>query len=196
MARLTKRYTFIVMKTVWNIFGNSRTLQKQLEQRWRRLYRVAFSWCHDPELSGDLVQDTMQKAIKKGEQLNNEQALDAWLFTILTNCWRDHCRKQKETVEFDEQQLIELVTDEQDNERMMVVNQVRSAVAKLSDDQREVISLVDLEGMSYGEVSKVLGIPIGTVMSRLCRARRQLKDLLEIAETETNKTAPNLRRIK
>ncbi|WP_455365431.1 RNA polymerase sigma factor [Kaarinaea lacus] len=184
------------MKTVWNLLGNSRSLQKQLEQRWRRLYRVAFSWCHDPDLSGDLVQEAMQKAIKKGEQLNNEQALDAWLFTILTNCWRDYCRKQKETVEFDEQQMIDTGSDQQDSERFMVVNQVRSAVAKLSDDQREVISLVDLAGMSYSEVSKVLGIPIGTVMSRLCRARRQLKELLEVTEKETNKSAPNLRRIK
>jgi len=160
------------------------------------LYRIAFSWCHDPALSGDLVQDVMQKAIRKGEQLNNEQALDAWLFTILTNCWRDYCRKQKETVEFDEQQLVDMVTDGQDNERAMIVSQVRSAVAKLSDDQRQVLTLVDLEGMSYSEVSKVLGIPIGTVMSRLCRARRQLKDLLEVAEKETSKTIPNLRRIK
>jgi RNA polymerase sigma-70 factor (ECF subfamily) len=184
------------MKKVWNIFGNSSLLHKQLEQRWRRLYRIAFSWCHDPSLSSDLVQDVMQKAIRKGEQLNNEQALDAWLFTILTNCWRDYCRKQKETVEFDEQQLVDMVTDGQDNERAMIVSQVRSAVAKLSDDQRQVLTLVDLEGMSYSEVSKVLGIPIGTVMSRLCRARRQLKELLEVAEKETSKTIPNLRRIK
>jgi len=185
------------MKTVWDIFGNSRTLQKQLEQRWRRLYRIAFSWCHDPALSSDLVQDVMQKAIRKGEQLNNEKALDAWLFTILTNCWRDYCRKQKETVEFDEQQIVDLVTDgQQDDERAIIISQVRSAVAKLSDDQRQVLTLVDLEGMSYSEVSKVLGIPMGTVMSRLCRARRQLKDLLEVAEKETSKTIPNLRRIK
>ena len=71
------------MKTVWNIFGNSRALQTQLESRWKRLYRVAYSWCHDPDLSCDLVQECMQKAINKSQQLNKEQALDGWLFTIL-----------------------------------------------------------------------------------------------------------------
>ncbi|MCI0505178.1 MAG: RNA polymerase sigma factor [Gammaproteobacteria bacterium] len=184
------------MKTMWNIFGTSRLLQKQLEQRWRRLYRVAYSWCHDPDLSSDLVQDTLQKAIRKGGQLNNEQALDAWLFAILTNCWRDHCRRQKEMVPFDEQRIVDTVTDAPDDDRMMVVNQVRSAVARLSEEQREVLSLVDLEGMSYSEVAKVLDIPMGTVMSRLCRARRQLKDILEVKDKETNKTIANLRRIK
>jgi RNA polymerase sigma-70 factor (ECF subfamily) len=184
------------MKTMWNIFGNSRSLQKQMEQRWRRLYRVAFSWCHDPDLSSDLVQDTLQKAIRKGGQLNNEQALDAWLFTILTNCWRDYCRRQKETVPFDEEQMIDTVIDAPDDDRMTVVNQVRSAVARLSAEHREVLSLVDLEGMPYSTVAKVLDIPMGTVMSRLCRARRQLKDMLEVTAKETNNTIANLRRIK
>ena len=184
------------MKTVWNIFGNSGALQKQLESRWQRLYRVAYSWCHDPDLSCDLVQETMQKALRKSQQLNNEQALNAWLFTILTNCWRDHCRKQKDTVSLDEEQLIDPATDEQDNERVMVVNQVRTAIARLSNDQREVLSLVDLEGMSYSEVSSVLDIPIGTVMSRLCRARRQLKEYLEVSDSESGVTTPNLWRVK
>ena len=184
------------MKTVWNIFGNSRALQKQLESRWKRLYRVAYSWCHDPDLSCDLVQECMQKAINKSQQLNKEQALDGWLFTILTNCWRDYCRKQKDTVSFDEQQIIDAVDGEQDNERMMVVNQIHSAIAKLSKDQREVLSLVDLEGMTYSEVSKVLDIPMGTVMSRLCRARNQLKELLEVSDNGKELSTPVLRRIK
>ena len=138
----------------------------------------------------------MQKAINKSQQLSKEQALDGWLFTILTNCWRDYCRKQKDSVSFDEQLLIDAFDGEQDNERMMVVNQVRSAIAKLSKDQREVVSLVDLEGMSYSEVSKVLYIPMGTVMSRLCRARNQLKELLEVSDSEKELSTPVLRRIK
>lgn len=184
------------MKKVWNIFGNSASLQKQLEQRWRRLYRVAYSWCHDPDLSSDLVQECMQKAINKSTQLNKEQALDGWLFIILTNCWRDYCRKQKDTIEFDEQQYIDSTTGEQENERFMIVKKVRSAIASLSKDQREVLSLVDLEGMSYSEVSKVLEIPMGTVMSRLCRARNQLKELLEVSDSDKDLSVPVLRRIK
>ena len=185
-----------LMNKVWNIFGNSASLQKQLEQRWQRLYRVAFSWCHDPDLSSDLVQECMQKAINKSAQLNKEKALDGWLFAILINCWRDYCRKQKDNVSFDEEQYINTDNGDLDNERMMVVNQVRSAIAKLSKDQREVLSLVDLEGMSYSEVSKLLDIPMGTVMSRLCRARNQLKEFLEVTDSEKELSGPVLRRIK
>ena len=180
---------------MWNIFGHSRLLQKQLEQRWLRLYRVAYAWCHDPDLASDLVQEAMQKALKKSQQLHNKQALDGWLFAILTNCWRDHCRRHRETVEFDETKLDDVINADEDNERAMVINQVRKAIARLSPDQREIVILVDLEGMSYGEVANVLDIPIGTVMSRLCRARRQLKEYLEVIKSEPESSAPNLWRV-
>ena len=181
---------------MWHIFKQSRLIQNQLEKRWLRLYRVAYAWCHDPDLSSDLVQETMQKALKSSQQLQKAEALDAWLYTILTNCWRDHCRRSKETVEFNEEELIDVSSADDDSERAMVVNQVRKAIAGLTQDQREVVTLVDLEGMSYAEVASVLNLPIGTVMSRLCRARRQLKDVLQVIKAEPEVSAPNLWRVK
>lgn len=181
---------------MWYLFKQSRQRQHQLEKRWLRLYRVAYAWCNDPDLASDLVQETMQKAIKKSHQLQSEQALDSWLFSILTNCWRDYCRRTTDTVEFDETQVVNDANVDGDNERAMIVRQVRAAIARLTRDQREVVTLVDLEGMSYSEVAGVLNIPIGTVMSRLCRARRQLKEFLEVVHSEPEATAPNLWRIK
>ncbi|MDH5649997.1 MAG: RNA polymerase sigma factor, partial [Gammaproteobacteria bacterium] len=71
-----------------------RQLKQQLEQHWHRLYRLAYSWCHDPQLSQDLAQDTVAKALSKGHQLRDHQAFEAWLFSILINCWRDTCRQR------------------------------------------------------------------------------------------------------
>ena len=181
---------------MWHIFKQPRLLQNQLEKRWLRLYRVAYSWCHDPDLASDLVQETMQKALKAGQQLQKQEALDAWLHTILTNCWRDYCRRSKDTVEFDEEELINIGSEDDDSERALVINQVRKAIAGLSQDQREVVTLVDLEGMSYAEVASALDLPIGTVMSRLCRARRQLRESLQVIKSEPEVQAPNLWRVK
>ncbi|MGD8570831.1 MAG: sigma-70 family RNA polymerase sigma factor [Gammaproteobacteria bacterium] len=182
--------------TMWRPFGQSRFLQKQLQTRWQRLYRIVYSWCHDPDLASDLVQETMRKALRKSDQLKKSEAMNAWLLAILTNCWRDHCRKHRETTVFDEALLADETSGEEDGERILIVTQVRKAIAKLSREQREVVTLVDLEGLSYSEVAEVLDIPIGTVMSRLCRARRQLKTLLEATFTDEEPSAPNLRRIK
>jgi RNA polymerase sigma-70 factor (ECF subfamily) len=181
---------------MWRPFGQSRSLQKQLEKRWQRLYRIAYSWCHDPDLAGDLVQETMRKAIRNSDQLSNPEALNAWLLAILTNCWRDYCRKHKETISFDGSLMADEAQGEEDGERILIVIQVRKAMARLSREQREVVTLVDLEGLSYSEVAEVLNIPIGTVMSRLCRARRQLKNLLETVDTDAEESAPNLWRVK
>ena len=184
---------------MWYLFNHSRHRQAQLKARWIRLYRVAYAWCHDPDLASDLVQEAMQKAIKKHHQLQSEQALDAWLFRILTNCWRDHCRssqRQRETSMHDELQIDDEQQQTDDSERALVVTQVRKAVSQLTLDQREVVTLVDLEGMAYSEVAEILDIPIGTVMSRLCRARRQLREYLQVEKKQPDLSAPNVWRIK
>lgn len=100
------------------------------------------------------------------------------------NTWHDHLRARKETVEFDEADFSEEHTPETVNSRYETVQRVRQSMAKLPLGQREVLTLVDLERFSYAEVAQILDIPAGTVMSRLSRARRQLKELLLIAEQD------------
>jgi len=179
-------------------FGRPRHFEQLLEKRRKHLYRLAYSWCHDMELANDLTQETLLKALKKYKQLKKENALNSWLFTILNNCWRDHCRRHKVTVEFDETDLPVEDSSIDENERMSIIIHVRKAVSKLSIDQCQIITLIDLEEMTYNEVANILDIPVGTVMSRLSRARRQLKDRLKKlhVDIDTNSSTPNLWRVK
>ena len=182
---------------VFNFFGRSREAKEQLVQRRGRLYRVVFSWTHNAALADDLVQETLSKALTKSSQLRDPKAGDAWLFRILSNCYRDHFRRLKETDNLDHAELINEATPETENSKLEIVNKVRKAIARLPDGQRMVVTLVDLEGFSYVEVANILGITIGTVISRLCRARNMLKEHL-LSDFDVNSVLPDvkIRRIK
>ena len=151
---------------------------KQLEQRLEncrdRMFRIAFAWCHDEMLADDLVQDTLVKALLRLKQLRNPDVLESWVVSILNNVWRDYLRRKKEFTDIDD--LVYCSEEEPDHlhERDRTVHQVRLAISQLPMGQRQVIALVDLEGMTYNQVSQVLEIPVGTVMSRLNRARKML----------------------
>lgn len=88
-------------------------------------------------------------------------------------------RRRKETVDVDDVELTGDMGPEQDAQRRDLVTRVRDAVDRLNDDQRKVLTLVDLMEFSYADVAQALDIPVGTVMSRLCRARARLKQMLK-----------------
>lgn len=180
-----------------DFFLNGREAQRALEEVRHRLYRVAYAWCHNTALADDLVQETLAKAMRKSSQLRDPKARDAWLFTILTNCYRDHFRRLRDTDDIDDMEISIETTPETEMGRAEVVGKVRAAIARLPEGQRQTVTLVDLEGFSYIEVAQILGVPIGTVMSRLCRARNALKDIL-LPEFQQNPDSINrvLRRIK
>ncbi len=178
------------------MFCKQRELRRLLGQRRERLFRMAFAWSHDPALADDLVQETMEKALKRANQLRDLATLDRWLFGILGNCFRDHLRRQRPLEELEEHTLADPETPERQHEQRHIVTQVRCAIERLPEGQRQVVTLVDLEGFSYAEVADILGIPIGTVMSRLCRARRQLSQELVDIEPLRTQEPPRLRRIK
>ena len=179
-----------------NLFSRTREARKNLEQQRARLYRVAFAWCRNAALADDLVQDTLTKAMRKAGQLRDQKAGEAWLFSILNNCFRDHFRRQRETEDIDNVTLLAESTPEIDRGRKESVERVRDAIATLSDGQRQVVTLVDLEGISYAEVAAILDIPTGTVMSRLCRARNSLRQVLLVDMQQDEQTTPRLRRVK
>lgn len=178
------------------LLGQSRKFSKQLDAKWKSLFRLAFSWCHDPDLANDIVQDTLTKAYRKRSQLKDVKTLDAWLYKILANTWRDQYRSQKPTVNIDDVILVTKSGPGEEYDRTRIVSSVRNAIAKLNQEQRLVITLVDLEGLSYGEVAEILSVPIGTVMSRLCRARNNLKQYLKDFNNKDNHENPTIRRIK
>lgn len=179
--------------------------RRRLEALRPRLHRLAYAWCHDAALADDLVQDTLAKALIRGEQLRDEQALESWLFSILNNCWRDHLRARREfldVAELDEAILSDEPGPEQNYASRQTIQRVRHAIARLPLGQRQVITLVDIEECSYADVARILEVPVGTVMSRLSRARQALKQHL-MTEQAANKPAnqatndrPTIRRIK
>lgn len=171
-------------------------VKNQLQAMWARLYRVAYAWCHDADLASDLAQETVVKAFKNYSKLLDARVFDAWVFKILVNCWRDHLRKLKVTEPLDEDTLIQYTHPEHEHSQWEIINRVRNAIAQLSGDHRQIVTLVDLEGFTYSEVAEILDIPVGTVMSRLCRARHQLKQLLSDLESTRPEDKPKLWRIK
>lgn len=184
------------MVDILDFFLRTREAQRALMQARARLYRVAYAWCHNPALADDLVQETLTKALRKSSQLRDPKARDAWLFTILTNCYRDHFRRLRDMDDIDDVEISHDTTPESETSSSEIVGMVRKAIAQLSEGQRQVVTLVDLEGFSYGEVAQILDVPIGTVMSRLCRARIAIKTLL-MPEIQQNPTmVQEIRRIK
>jgi len=122
---------------------------------------------------------------------------EGWLFRILANCLTDYRRAKRELQSADDIEIIEKVTPEHQFNDEQLVRRVRRAVQKLPINHRQVVTLVDLEEFSYASVAQILDIPVGTVMSRLCRGRRALRQhLLEIRPQKSSRTAANIKRIK
>jgi len=162
-----------------------------------RLYRMAYSWTHDPALADDLVQQTCYQALRKQRHLRDIDAADAWLFRILANCLADHHRARKEVLGGDDMVMVEKWTPEHAAQEDQIARRVRRAVGELPLAHRQVVTLVDLEGFSYSAVAQILDIPVGTVMSRLSRGRRALRDqLLEVAARDGEDMPAKVRRIK
>ncbi len=177
------------------IFGHHGEMKRSLGTLRPRLYRLAYSWSHDPSLADELTQEALTKALRKLHQVRQPETLDRWLFGILANCWRDHFRRLRPMDDIEDYPLHDDNTPEQQHEQQHLVGTVRQAIGQLPEGQRQTITLVDLEGFSYAEVSDILRIPIGTVMSRLCRARKALAGNLIEYKPRTTEEVGRIRRI-
>lgn len=182
------------MKVIKNLVA-AFSLKTEFAARRNKLYRIAYSWCHDAALADDLVQDTIYKAIKNASRLRDVETLDTWLYRILFNCWQDYLRVKGRNVEYveshDEGQLEQADSYQQSE----IVQRVRDSIEQLPLPLREVITLADFAGFSYAEIAEIIDVPIGTVMSRLYRARQTLKQQLLDFGSETL-TETKLRRVK
>ena len=170
------------------LFGVSAHFRAQVEAQREPLYRLAYSWCRDAALADDVAQEAMLRALDRGAQLADEKRLKAWLCTILANCLRDHYRRARPLEPLDEDMPAQGESPEGASASGQLAARVRAEVGRLPLGQRQVVTLVDLEGFSYAEVGEILEVPIGTVMSRLCRAREALRArLIEFAAGQENK---------
>jgi len=173
------------MNLVQNLLA-AHNLKQAFADRRNKLYRVAYSWCHSAALADDLVQETMLKALKNAGSLRNTATLDTWLYRIMLNCWHDHLRVQGRHVELFDVSDDKIPEHHETYQQVQIVDRVRDAVARLPMSLREVVTLADFAGFSYAEIAEIVDIPIGTVMSRLFRARKNLKEqLLDLGNDES-----------
>ena len=155
-----------------------------------RLYSIAYSWGCSRDVCDDLVQETVTTALDKHKQLRDPNAINCWVIRILVNAHRQHLRKHRWLTTLDDNELSHERGPAQIMEAERTIDKVRAAINLLSDDHRKILVLVDMEGLSYREVAEVLDLKLGTVMSRLGRARLRLKIILQGANLLTE-TAPD-----
>jgi RNA polymerase sigma-70 factor (ECF subfamily) len=176
---------------------SNRTFTTALVAQLPALRRYAAALSGSLLAGDDLVQDCIERALRQADRLRDPQRLAAWLRSILHNLYIDELRRRRT------RGIEEDITDLADNVAVSIApadrapfHEFTAAMATLTAEHRQILLLVGLEGMNYREIAEELDIPIGTVMSRLARARERLRHALETgAEREAaNVTSIELRR--
>lgn len=143
-----------------------------------RLRRYARALTGSQDMADDLVQETLEKALGKWRLWQAEKNLRPWLFSIMHNLHVDHLRRHSRVEYCDEDAAFEIPQRAQQTDGLEL-RDLDHALALLPTEQREILLLVGLEELSYKEVAVALGLPLGTVMSRLARARIRLRAILD-----------------
>ncbi|MCU4677078.1 sigma-70 family RNA polymerase sigma factor [Catenovulum sp. 2E275] len=150
-------------------------MKQELVRLIPMIRRFAYSLTGNQADADDLLQNTVERILAKG--IPENIMLEKWMFRVCRNLWIDEYRSRKVrqnaalSPELAEHQIVECVENKEIEVNLQELNQ---AMNILPDEQRSIIALVALQGMSYKEVAETLAIPIGTVMSRLARARASL----------------------
>lgn len=158
---------------------SSPDVREQLAALLPRLRRFGRTLARNREDADDLVQIALERALTRSAQWQPGTRLDSWIFRIMQNAWIDETRARERRgqtfVAEEEGEHVGVSTTAAQIDAIAV----RKAVAQLNDDQRAVVGLVLVEGLPYKEAAEVLGVPIGTLTSRLARARETLQSLLD-----------------
>jgi RNA polymerase sigma-70 factor, ECF subfamily len=144
-----------------------------------RLRRYALSLAGRASAADDLVQTACERALAAASSYAPGTRFDAWVFRILRNAWIDGLRRsRREGPSEDVSALVELAGSDgvAETEHRLMLRRVGEAIGRLPVEQREIVLLVCAEGLSYAEAAALLDVPIGTVMSRLARARAKLAE--------------------
>ena len=165
--------------------------EKEFLPHVEALKTFAYYLTYNDNDANDLVQETYMKAFRFAEKFDKGTNAKAWLFRILKNAYINDYRKkskQPDRVDFEDVINYHKSDDVTDNKYLnlkeesieeMMGDEITKAINSLPPEFRTVILLADIEDFSYKEISKIIGVPIGTVRSRLFRARNTLKDLLK-----------------
>ncbi len=160
-------------------------------QYMNQLYAAAMRYTRNPEDAQDLVQDTYAKAYTSFHQFEPGTNLKAWLYRVLTTTFintyrKDQRRPQTSDSELEDWQIAEASSHTSDqgksSEDVVLENlpdsDIKNALAEIPEEFRMAVYLADVEGFSYKEIAEIVGVPAGTVMSRLHRGRKQLREKL------------------
>lgn len=166
------------------------SFEAQLETCLPDLWRFAWSLTHDRDAADDLVQDCVEKALRKRLLWVPGRPLKPWLTKMLLNIFRDQWRRraQMPMVDIDAAAHIAALTGSAEDR--LEVQAVWTQIAQLPQDQREALLTVAISGLSYAEAAKVLRIPTGTLMSRVARARAKIRHRTSAEQP------PNIRSVK
>lgn len=155
-----------------------------------RLRRFGHALTGSTDDGDDLVQDALEKALLREDQFQPGTRMDSWVYKIMQNRWIDRKRSAAsratvvQPLEDDDYAIGE--DGRESFDAKISLRQVRDMMQRLHDDERSVLVLVSIEGQSYQEAAETLSIPIGTVMSRLARARKKLMRLLDGEAASSN----------
>lgn len=150
-------------------------MKQQLEPIIPMIRRFAYSLTGNQYDADDLLQSTLERLLTK--ELPKDVNLTKWAFRVCRNLWIDEYRSQKvrqEATQKPELQLQDIVDGEKTMTNQLTIQQVQKALAQLPEDQKSILTLIAVEDLSYREVADLLDIPVGTVMSRLSRARKAM----------------------
>ena len=162
----------------------SSPFEDQLAALLPRLRRFAHALSRDAADADDLTQATVERALRSKAQWEAGTRLDSWCYRIMRNLWIDtaRARSRKTAREAPEEEGLNVGEDPRPGiEAAVDLHRVMAAMTQLPDEQREVVALILVEGFGYREVSEMLGLPIGTVSSRLVRGRTALLELAGVS---------------
>ena len=148
------------------------------------LRAFAISLSGNVDRADDLVQETLLRALANIDSFQRGTNMSAWLFTILRNLFRSEYRKRRREVEDADGSYAERLKSQPEQTGRVEFTEFRSALAQLPADQREALILVGASGFSYEEAAEICGCAVGTIKSRVNRARSRLAELLSIESME------------
>lgn len=162
------------------------SFQRNLVTLVPRLRRFALSLTNSQADADDLVQSACERALRNKASFRPGTRMDSWLYRIIQNLWLDNRRRlktRKEEVDPMDANLSDSGKGASEPTARLMLDKVQEAMGDLPDDQRVVLSMIAIEGQSYKDVAEALNIPVGTVMSRLSRARQKLAPLASVQGT-------------
>lgn len=172
--------------------GDDAAFETIVNRHTRLIYNIALRSASSPEDAADITQETFLKAWRSLSAFRGDCALSTWLCRIALNCACDHARASRRhftlslTMQEDEEEAREVdipdtdptVMPEEEITRQAEIEAVRQAIAALPEDQRVIVTMRDITGLSYAEIADALHIEMGTVKSRINRARAAIKNFL------------------